>query len=131
MGRRTKPRPPSSAEAPRPLTGSNSRWYFISQALYTAEKRSASKRDSLTLGKRPAMPVGASHAGAGSPLARDCAWDITRAYWRAVTSYLPMKYSIGLSGVLASVFGIKGAMTLFQSFGKSLRVNWPLMKSRR
>jgi hypothetical protein len=69
------------------------------------------------------MPVGASQAGAGSPLARDCAWAITWAYWRAVTSYLPMKYSIGLSGVLASVLGINGVMTLLQSLGRSLRVN--------
>ncbi|MNL64462.1 hypothetical protein D3C87_1886790 [compost metagenome] len=71
-------------------------WYFISQALYTAEKRSASNRDNFTLGKRPAMPCGASacnasQAGAGSPLANDCAWAMTCAYWRAVTSYLPMK----------------------------------------
>ncbi|MCY1424936.1 hypothetical protein D9M71_407090 [compost metagenome] len=77
------------------------------------------------------MPVGASQAGAGSPLASDWACAITCAYWRAVTSYLPMKYIIGFSGLPASVFGRLGLMRFFQSVDRSCRLNWPLMKSRR
>lgn len=90
--------PPSSGFLPRPLTGSSSGWFFSSQALYTAPKRSASKRERLTLGSRAAIPSGTSQAGASPWPESAAAWLITAAYWRAVTSYLPMKYSIGFSG---------------------------------
>lgn len=117
--------PPSSGFLPRPLTGSRSGWFFSSQALYTAPKRSASKRERSTLGSRAAIPPGTSQAGASPWPESAAAWLITAAYWRAVTSYLPMKYSIGFSGVPAAGFGRLAESFCCQAGARSARLNWP------
>ncbi len=101
------------------------RWFFSSQALHTAPKRSASKRERLTLGSRAAILSGTSQAGASPWPESAAAWLITAAYWRAVTSYLPMKYSIGFSGVPAAGFGRLAESFCCQAGARSARLNWP------